>query len=82
MLHMWAIQNSIKLKFIKPGNPYQNWFIERFNPSYLEKLLDLYFFKSLQVVFEITDERLDIYNYERPHDSLHDMTRISYLEAS
>ncbi|WP_157757228.1 integrase core domain-containing protein [Pseudoalteromonas piscicida] len=27
-------------------------------------------------------EWLDIYNYERPHDSLGDMTPIGYLEAA
>ncbi|KAF7770119.1 hypothetical protein PCIT_a3083 [Pseudoalteromonas citrea] len=39
-------------------------------------------FESLQEVHEITDEWLDIYNYERPHDSLGDMTPIGYFEAA
>jgi putative transposase len=82
MLETWAMENSIKLEFIKPGSPYQNGFVERFNRSYREEVLDLYLFESLQEVREITDEWLDIYNYERPHDSLGDITPIGYLEAT
>ncbi|TMN35282.1 IS3 family transposase [Pseudoalteromonas piscicida] len=81
-LEDWAIKNDIKLEFIEPGSPYQNGFVERFNRSYREEVLDLYLFESLQEVREITDEWLDIYNYERPHDSLGDMTPIGYLEAA
>lgn len=76
------MENNIKLEFIKPGSPYQNGFVERFNRSYREEVLDLYLFESLQEVREITDEWLDIYNYERPHDLLGDMTPIGYLEAA
>ncbi|MCX2769558.1 integrase core domain-containing protein, partial [Pseudoalteromonas sp. B530] len=77
-----AMKNDIKLEFIEPGSPYQNGFVERFNRSYREKVLDLYLFESLQEVREITDEWLDIYNYERPNDSLGDMTPIGYLKAT
>ncbi|TMN35154.1 hypothetical protein CWB89_17495 [Pseudoalteromonas piscicida] len=70
------------IKEAEPGSPYQNGFVERFNRSYREEVLDLYLFESLQEVRETTDEWLDIYNYERPHDSLGDMTPIGYLEAA
>ncbi|TQF67866.1 IS3 family transposase [Pseudoalteromonas luteoviolacea] len=82
VLESWAAKNSIKLEFIKPGSPYQNGFVERFNRSYREEVLDLYLFESLQQVRDITDEWLDIYNYERPHDALGDQTPMGYLEAA
>ncbi|GEK09497.1 integrase core domain-containing protein [Pseudoalteromonas peptidolytica] len=82
MLETWATENCIKLEFIKPSSPYQNGFVERFNRSYREEVLDLYLFESLQEVREIIDEWLSIYNYEWPHDSLGDMTPIGYLEAA
>ncbi|PCK30776.1 hypothetical protein CEX98_16020 [Pseudoalteromonas piscicida] len=82
VLEDWAMKNDIKLEFIEPGSPYQNGFVERFNQSYREEVLDLYLFESLQEVREITDEWLDIYNFERPRDSLGDMTPIGYLEAA
>ena len=81
-LENWAAEKCIKLEFIKPDSPYQNGFVERFNRSYREEVLDLYLFESLQQVRDITDEWLDIYNYERPHDALGDQTPMSYLEAA
>lgn len=30
----------------------------------------------------ITDDWIDLYNYERPHDSLNDMTPMEYLQAA
>lgn len=34
------------LEFIKPGRPMQNGFIERFNRSYREVVLDMFVFQS------------------------------------
>lgn len=48
------VNNIIKLEFLKPGSPYQNGFVERFNRSYREEVLDWYLFESLQEVREIT----------------------------
>ena len=46
----WAQQHQIQIDYIQPGRPYQNAFIERFNKSYREEILDLYLFKNLQQV--------------------------------
>lgn len=62
MFETCAMENNIKLEFIKLGCPYQNSFTERFNRIYCEEVLDLYLFESLQEVRKITDEWLDIYN--------------------
>ncbi|CAM4484099.1 integrase core domain-containing protein [Pseudoalteromonas maricaloris] len=68
----WAAQKYMRLEFIKLGSPYQNGYVERFNRSYREEVLDLYLFESLQQVRDIIDEWLDIYNYEWPNDALRD----------
>jgi putative transposase len=75
----WAEQHSVTLEFIKPGKPMQNGFIERFNRSYREAVLDMFVFQSLDEVREQTEKWLREYNEERPHDSLGDMTPREYL---
>lgn len=57
----------------------QNGFIERFNRSYREAVLDMFVLQSLAEVREQTDQWLKEYNEERPHHSLGDMTPREYL---
>lgn len=66
----WAEQNGVDLEFIKPGRPMQNGFIERFNRTYRQAILDMYIFESLDEVRELTARWIDFYNHRRPHDSL------------
>lgn len=74
----WAEENGVALEFIKPGRPMQNGFIERFNRSYREAVLNMYIFETLDDVK--TEKWLDIYNQHRPHDSLGNLTPIEYLQ--
>ena len=64
------------------ANSTQNGYIERFNRTYRHEVLDLYWFKNLQEVKQITDEWIEIYNTQRPHDLLNDMTPIEYRNAA
>ncbi|MGE4170533.1 MAG: IS3 family transposase [Candidatus Margulisiibacteriota bacterium] len=69
-LESWAESNSVKLEHIKPGKPTQNAFIERFNKTYREDILDLYIFRTLDDVRDITSEWMYDYNHFRPHKAL------------
>jgi len=69
-LELWAESHQIRLENIKPGKPAQNAYIERFNRTYREDVLDMYLFQSLNDVRDITTEWMYEYNNERPHSSL------------
>lgn len=75
----WADDHGVQLDLIKPGKPTQNSYIERFNRTYREEVLDLYIFNSLSEVRETTDRWLKEYNEVRPHESLGNLTPSEYL---
>ena len=73
ILAEWAEAHNIDLEFIQPGKPTQNSYVERFNRTYRDEVLNMYVFKSLSEVREITEGWMDEYNEERPHDALGDL---------
>jgi putative transposase len=66
----WCEAHRIELRYIQPGKPDQNAFIERFNRTYREEVLDAYVFEAVADVQEISDDWLHDYNDIRPHDAL------------
>ena len=72
--------SGIKSIKIQKGKPTQNGYIERFNRTYRENVLDLHIFENIQQVRDITEEFMDDYNYNHPHDSLGNMTPIEFME--
>ena len=77
----WAEDHHVQLEFIQPGRPMQNSYIERFNRTYRDEVLDLYLFRSLTEVRDMTSNWMTKYNEERPHDALQDMAPVEYLMA-
>lgn len=77
---IWAESNGMKIQYIEPGKPNQNAYIERFNRTYRDELLNLYLFRNLEEVREQTYWWMIGYNEERPHDALGDMTPIEYMK--
>jgi putative transposase len=74
----WASKQGIQLEFIQPGKPTQNSFIERFNRTYRNEILNFYLFRNLGEVRNITANWIKQYNEERPHEALKDMSPVDY----
>ena len=66
----WCQANGVLIQYIQPGKPNQNAYIERFNRTYRNEVLNLYLFRSLNEVRKITSRWIDEYNELRPHDAL------------
>lgn len=77
-MHEWTMENGIKLQFIQPGKPMQNGYVERFNRSYRQDVLDTNLFSNLIEVKIASDEFEEDYNFHRPHESLGNISPVNY----
>jgi len=86
-LQNWAKEQHIELLHIQPGKPAhtvpvflrENAYIERFNRTYREDVLDAYLFDDLEEVRDITDRWLEDYNTLRPHEALQGLAPRQFL---
>jgi len=74
----WLHSKSITWEPIQPGHPQENGFVERFNETYRQEILDPNILRDLKHCREITQEWVREYNEERPHESLGDKTPMEY----
>ena len=75
---LWLKKNAIELVRIQPGKPQQNAFVERFNRTVREDLLDANLIFDLEHAAELANEFIREYNTERPHESLKNKTPLEY----
>lgn len=69
-LASWAEKHNIELKFIQPGQPQQNAYIERYNRTVRYDWLNQHLFSSITDVQEKATEWLWFYNNERPNTAI------------
>jgi len=68
----WCNRKRIEIKFIQPGKPMQNGYIERLNRFYREDVLDAFWFNDIHQLRVRTNIWMEDYNNDHPHDSLGD----------
>ena len=73
-LRKWAEKRGIALKFIQPGKPQQNAYIERYNRTVRYDWLAHYLFESVSEVQDYATAWLWSYNHERPNMALGGIT--------
>jgi putative transposase len=73
-LDAWATRNKVQLRFIDPGKPMQNAYIESFNGRFRDECLNQHWFVSVAEAREISERWREDYNQERPHSGLGQQT--------
>ncbi len=77
-LDQWAWQRGIRLRFIQPGKPVQNAFVESFNGKCREERLNENWLTSLDDARRVIAAWRADYNAIRPHRSLGGLTPCEY----
>jgi putative transposase len=72
-------REQIRIKYIQPGKPVQNAFIERFNRTFRKDVLNAYVFTSIDQMKDIAASWQSDYNHNHPHKSLKKMSPKKFL---
>ena len=82
-LHDWGKANRVLIYHIQPGRPTQNAFVlPAINRTYRNEVLNLYLFRSLDQVREVTAHWMTIYNEQRPHQALKGRAPCTYHQQT
>lgn len=73
-LERWAHDRQVQHRFITPGKPSQNGYIESFNGKLRDECLNEHEFINLQHARDLIERFREDYNQLRPHSSLGDLT--------
>jgi putative transposase len=77
----WADDTGVAWRYIAPGKPQQNGFIESFNGRLRDELLNETLFRSLPHARAVLEAWRRDYNEQRPHSKLGWMTPRDYASA-
>ncbi len=78
-VHIISKEQGIILMFIQLGKPNQNAFVERFNRSFRDEVLNANLFNSVDQAQEVADDWVQDYNEFRPHESLGDVAPMEFM---
>lgn len=80
-LDEWVYRQKLRLRFIEPGKPQQNAYIESFNGKFRDECLNEHWFLSMRHAREVIAAWREEYNAERPHSSLGYLTPNQFAES-
>ena len=81
-LGQWLDERGVKPVFIEYGSPWQNPFVERFNRTMRDEVLNGESFHNILEARVVLERWLEEYNRLRPHSSLGMKTPQAFYEAS
>jgi putative transposase len=70
VLDQWAYERGVGLRFIEPGKPIQNAFVESFQGRLRDECLDRHWFVGLNDARQTIEAWRQDYNRARPHSAL------------
>lgn len=77
----WSERTGVRLRFIEPGKPVQNAFVESFNGRFRDECLNQSWFRSLRHAREEIEAWRIHYNTERPHSALGYQSPTEFLQT-
>jgi putative transposase len=78
VLDVWAHGHGVKLRYIEPGKPMQNPYIESFNGKFRDECLNQHWFLNVIEAKQIIESWRREYNEVRPHSSLGNMPPVEF----
>jgi putative transposase len=80
VLDAWAHRRRVELRFIRPGKPVENAYIESFNGRLRDECLNQHWFLSLSDAKRVIEGWRQSYNTARPHRGLAGLTPDQYVK--
>lgn len=77
----WSERTGVRLRFIEPGKPVQNAFVESLNGRFRDECLNQTWFRSLGHAREEIEAWRIHYNIERPHSALGYRSPTEFLQT-
>lgn len=81
ILDEWAYRTGVRLRFIRPGKPVENAYIESFNGKFRDECLNEHWFASLPEARTMIEAWRREYNVERPHSTIGNLTPMEFAQA-
>lgn len=80
VLDAWAYQRGVHLRFITPGKPIENAYVESFNGKFRDECLNQHWFLSLDDARDMIEAWREDYNTSRPHSALGNQAPLAFVQ--